>query len=107
MLSLVHVDDHQITHIQVQSQQGVGNFALEDHAEAVDGGPHEVVLIDVSLIVLEPGVEGGGVLVDSDAGEADGCRSHQGADLADGVGRGSQLLVLPLGVALVVLGVVA
>jgi hypothetical protein len=107
VLPLVDVDDHQVPHIQVHLEERVGDLTLEEHSEAIDGGPHEVVLVDVALVVLEPGVERRGVLVDANARKADGCGRHQCAHLANGVGGGAQLLVLPLRVALVVLRVVS
>lgn len=73
VLSLVHVDYHQVSYVQVDPKKRVGHLSLEKDAEGVDGSPHEIILVDVPLVVLQPGIESRGVLVDADARKTDGC----------------------------------
>lgn len=89
VLSLVHVDHHQVAHVQVDPKKRIRDLSLEKHTEGVDGSPHKIVLVDVSLVVLQPGVQSRGVLVDADARKTDSSGRHQGTYLADGVGGGA------------------
>ena len=107
MLSLVDIDNHKVANIQIDPKQSVWDLSLEDNSEAVDRGPHKIILIHVALVAHEPLVQGGRVLVDSNTGKADRCSRHQRTNLADSVSRCPELLILPLRIALVVLWVVS
>lgn len=105
MGAFVDVDDDQVADVQVQSKEGIGYLAFVSHSKSVQSLPDDHGFRVVAFVAFEPGVEGRGGLSVSDAGHAHGEGCDEVSAFADGMGRDTEPLPAPLGVALIVEGI--